>query len=57
MLKVNFADDPVKDGLAGTISSHREGTHIHAPDTAHWAANADELGTFGLQHQGQDGLK
>lgn len=57
MLKVDFAHDPVEDGLAGSIGRHGVGALVHASDASHRASDADELGTLGVLQQRKNAME
>lgn len=57
MFKVNFADDPVEEGLAAPVTRHGIWALVHASDTPHRASDADELGALGLLQHRKDGLE
>lgn len=57
VFKVDFADDPVEDGLAAAVGRHGVWALIHPSNASHGASDADELGTFGLLQQRKDGLE
>ena len=43
---MDFADDPVENGLAGPICGHGEGAHVHTANAPHGASDSDKLGAF-----------
>lgn len=57
VFKVDFADNPVEDGLAAPVGRHGVWAEVHTSDASHGASDTDELGTLGLLQQRKDGLE
>ena len=57
VLVMNFAHDPMQDGLAGTIRRRRERALVHTSDTSQWASDSNELGSLILLQQWKHGLE
>lgn len=54
---MDLADDPMLNGLAGSICSARIRALVHTADTAQWASDPDKLGALALLQEWERGLE
>ena len=57
VLKVDLSDDPMLNGLAGSICCGGIRALVHTANTAQWASDPDELGSLALLQEWERGLE
>ena len=57
VLKMDFVDDPMLDGLAGAICRGRKRALVLAANTAQRASDPHEFGSLALLQKGKRGLE